>query len=467
MAVYTLYQLAQSVRRSLSQTFSGEYWIKAETSDVRTRRPGAHLYLELIEKEEESQNLLAKARATIWAARCPAIIDRFERETGQPFASGLQILVKVSVRYHELYGLSLDILDIDPVFTLGGLAERRRKIIAQLRKEGLLDRNKRHPLPALIRHIAVISSGTAAGWGDFRTHLLHNPHGFPFLAQLFQATMQGSGAERSIVAALERVERSGIPFDAVVIIRGGGAVSDLSCFDSYELALRVAMFPLPILSGIGHERDESIVDLVAHTAFKTPTAVADFLVSHRLEARTLLSERSIALERSIRRMLEAEHHRLVERSQQLPALVRRTTREHSELIHYYRTQLMKGCLRFIQYEQTFLTQAQHLATSRLTPALVSAHEQLHFWQKRLPEVVQRSLRLHREQLDGLSRQIDLLSPKKTLERGYSIILKEGKALTGQISVGDHLTVLTAQQQFRTTVDQVAKPGEKLLTKEAN
>lgn len=279
----SLYELNNLVRGVIADTFSQRFWIRAEMSDVRCNQNG-HCYLEFIEKDSNNKTIIAKARGSIWSNVFRMLKAYFESETGQAFASGLKVLVQVSIEFHELYGYSLNVHDIDPSYTLGDQAKNRTLIIKQLEEEGVLDLNKELPLAKIANRIAVISSPTAAGYEDFCNQLTNNKDGFIFYNKLFPAIMQGDRTEQSIIAALDRIYENIDKFDAVVIIRGGGATSDLSSFDSYLLAANCAQFPLPIITGIGHERDDTVLDIVAHTRTKTPTAVAEFLIKHIYES---------------------------------------------------------------------------------------------------------------------------------------------------------------------------------------
>ena len=234
--------------------------------------------------------MVAKARAQVWANRWAFLKPMFEQTTGQTLSTGMQVLVQVEVTFHELYGYSLNITDIDPTYTLGDLARRRQEILRQLEEEGISTMNKELPLPRLLQRIAVISSATAAGYEDFHNQLIHNKRRLSFKTKLFQATMQGNDVADSIISALNRIAKEIDEWDAVVIIRGGGATSDLQGFDSLELAENVAQFPLPVITGIGHERDDTIIDLIAHTRVKTPTAAAELLIHHQEEELDMLED---------------------------------------------------------------------------------------------------------------------------------------------------------------------------------
>ncbi|MEE1233690.1 MAG: exodeoxyribonuclease VII large subunit, partial [Phocaeicola sp.] len=280
--VLSLYELNGLVRRSIQACLPDEYWVQAELSDVRSNYSG-HCYLELVQKDPKSNSLVAKARGMIWSNVFFRLKSYFEEETGQAFVSGIKVLVKVTVGFHELYGFSLTIIDIDPTYTLGDMARRRKEILNRLDAEGILTLNKELDFPELPQRIAVISSATAAGYGDFCNQLENNIYGFQFFTRLFPAVMQGDKVESSIIAALDAINAEIDNWDAVVIIRGGGATSDLSGFDTYDLAANCAQFPLPIITGIGHERDDTVLDMISHTRVKTPTAAAEFLIARFAE----------------------------------------------------------------------------------------------------------------------------------------------------------------------------------------
>lgn len=309
MKQYTLTELCAEIGDVLAESLSPTYWVQAEISSLSEK--GGHLYLELVDGKT------AKMRATCWAGNRELLIAYFLQETGQPLQTGMAVLLETEVQYHAVYGLSLNIIGIDPSYTLGDLARQRQRTIAQLEADGLLDAQQLLPLPTLIRRIAVVSSPGAAGYGDFIHQLEHSP--YRFTTQLYEATMQGEGAEASILAALERIESEADHWDVVAIIRGGGATTDLSCFDRYTLCAVCAQLPLPILSGIGHTRDVSVLDLVAHEALKTPTAVAEWLI-HRLDEQTTrINDLLLRLQRTAERQILLRRHRVELLEQRLAA----------------------------------------------------------------------------------------------------------------------------------------------------
>lgn len=383
MEALSLYDLNALVRRSLEQCLPDEYWVQAELSDVRTNSTG-HCYLEFIQKDSRSNNLIAKARGTIWANVYRLLKPYFEESTGQAFVSGIKVLVQVTVSFHELYGYSLTVQDIDPTYTLGDMARRRREILKQLEEEGVLTLNKELEMPVLPQRIAVVSSPTAAGYGDFCHQLKNNSRGFFFHTELFPALMQGDRVEESVLSALDAILNRQEDFDAVVIIRGGGATSDLSGFDTYLLAAACAQFPLPIITGIGHERDDTVLDSVAHTRVKTPTAAAEYLINCMDLAADELEVLISQLHESVRSRLTEEHRKLISYRNRIPsAVVRRVSDAKLALL-----------------------------TTR----------------KDISLAVQTLLSRQRHRLELLQQRLADASPEKMLARGYSITLKDGKVV---------------------------------------
>ena len=273
----SLCELLNAVQQTIKLDFGEPLWVRAEIGEMHAN--GGHAYFELIENAEKSDKILAKIRATCWESTFQILKPYFEENTGQSLQQGIAVLVQVTVEFHPLYGMSLNIKDIDPAFTVGDMAMRRLQIINKLQNEGIADMNKSLQIPQFVQRLAIISSATAAGYGDFMHQINSNERGFKFYSVLFQSVMQGEAATNSIISSLEKIYANAELFDAVIIIRGGGATTDLACFDTYELALNVAQFPLPIIAGIGHQRDNTIVDMVVNQSLKTPTAVAEFIIS--------------------------------------------------------------------------------------------------------------------------------------------------------------------------------------------
>lgn len=415
----SLTQLNRLVKTALDEALPGTYWVRAETSEVRVNATSGHCYLEFVEKDETTGQLVAKSRGTIWARNFAVLRTYFEQETGQTFISGLKVLVNVSVEYHELYGLSLTVHDIDPSYTLGNMARKRMEVIRRLQEEGVFDLNKELTLAILPQRIAVISSPTAAGYEDFVNQLTHNDYGFPFYVKLFPALMQGEKTEESVIAALDRIYAHRELFDVVVLIRGGGSAADLSSFDSYTLAANCAQFPLPIITGIGHERDDSVVDNVAHTRMKTPTAVAAFLINRMAEQLALLDE----LRRTV---CEATRNQLTVKKTTWQILATRFPVFVTGHLERHRTSL-------------------HTLTARLSsvPQLLEKHtEQLELVPVHIRKAADAMLTRHTHELALSEQHIKLASPDHILKRGYTLTLKDGKIVkhAADLSAGDEISV---------------------------
>lgn len=419
-ASLSLLELNEQIKEQLRLVFDRAVWVRAEISELHENATG-HAYLELIEKDPISDRLLAKTKATCWSNTYRMLKPYFESATGEKLKAGMKVLVSCSVEYHELYGISLNIRDIDPNFTLGDMARRRMEIIRRLQEDGVIDMNKELVLSSTPQRIAIISSATAAGYGDFMDQLKHNEAGLVFYTKLFPAVMQGEQTADSIIAALDKIFEHQEKFDAVVIIRGGGATAELSCFDNYELAFNCTQFPLPIITGIGHERDESIVDMVAHTRCKTPTAVAEFLIScleNELQKLYDFEHGIISLSQQI---LQKENNRLQRLSLQVPRLV-------NELLFDQKSGLNLLSMKL-------KTQSEQQNRSHLLK--LEKHKQT------LKNSTQHLLVKKGHQLALAEQQLKLSSPETLLKRGYSLSLKDGKILKSktQVKAGDKITTL--------------------------
>lgn len=385
----SLYELNHYIRQSLRAALPDAYWVQAELSEVREAYNG-HCYIELVQKSEQGNTFIAKARGTIWANIYKMLKPYFENATGQRFTAGIKVLLQVSVDFHEQYGFSLTVHDIDPTYTLGDMARRRREILMQLEAEGVLTLNKELSMPQVPQRIAVISAAGAAGYGDFCDQLMNNPYGFVFYPRLFPAVMQGDKVEESIIAALDSIVAESDLWDVVVIIRGGGATSDLSGFDTYLLAANCAQFPLPIITGIGHERDDTVLDVVAHTRVKTPTAAAEYLIAQLVDAAEMLNESVDTLMVSVNERMHREENRLAQLATRLPSLFAlvNTRQQH----------------RIEQLEQRVRTALQQTLVKQT----------------------------HRLQL--MEKIIEGASPQLMLQRGYTITRCNGKVVTGAVKL---------------------------------
>ena len=408
MESMTLLELNGRVKSSLQFSMPDAYWVQAEISGISPSGQG-HCYLELVQKDPTGRTFLAKAKANIWRGTWMRLKPYFEAETGQTLQVGMKVLLQVSVTFHEVYGYSLVVLDIDPTYTMGDMARRRKEILEQLARDGVIGLNRELDIPALPNRIAVISSATAAGWGDFRNQLENNLYGFRFYVKLFPALMQGDDVERSVIQALDAVAARRDDFDIVVIIRGGGAVSELSCFDSYNLAYNIANFPLPVITGIGHERDDTVADVVAHTKVKTPTAAAEFIINMALDCAQELEGLTRRMSDAITGRMNAENVRLERLSQKLPSLFAVLRTRQEQILENYMMRSLTGI-------RNILTQNTH------------------------------KLELFEKSLSGAD-------PVQILRKGYSITRCNGKVVTGasDLNRGDRLTTVFADGKVESEI----------------
>ena len=408
--IVSLLELNLLVREVIECEMPNEYWVEAELSECRESR--GHCYMELVQKDEQTATPIAKASARCWASKWMLIRPGFERTTGQRLHAGMKVLLKVYAQFHEAYGFSWIVTDIDPTYTLGDMARKRQEIIRQLKQEGVFDLQRELRLPLFCQRIAVISSETAAGYGDFCNQLADNPYGFRFETRLFPAIMQGDGVEQSIIDALEKIFQmqtengDSSQFDCVVIIRGGGATSDMSGFDTLALAENVANFPIPIITGIGHDRDESILDMVSHTRVKTPTAAAAFLIDHLKTVLDSLNDSQEQILRLAQQKLTYYKSQFATVAELLPRLfsnvkIRQEARLdalNNSIAHHAQQKILNSQLSIVNLEN------------------------------RLPILLDRRLMTEKHRLELLEEKTKSLDPALLLKRGYSITMKDGKTV---------------------------------------
>lgn len=413
----SLYELNSLVRDVISMSLPDSYWVEAELSEAREGY-GGHCYMELIEKDEHSNTPIAKAHASCWRNRWMLLKPQFERVTGQRIHAGMKVLLKVHAQFHENYGFSWIVDDIDPTYTMGDMARKRMEIIQTLKEEGVFDLQKELKLPMFCQRIAVISSATAAGYGDFCNQLADNGYGLQFTTALFAATMQGEGVEQSVISALNRINEEWENWDCVVIIRGGGATSDLSGFDTLALAENVANFPLPIITGIGHERDESVLDMISFQRVKTPTAAAAFLVDRLTEVYARIEDAQEAIVNYVKRRLQVERMKFERLSTQIPTLFSLVKVRQSN--------------RLDQLLNRLKVKAERIPADGL--------HRLEMLEARLKEPVARKLERELHRIDMLSQRAIAQDPERLLSRGYSITLKDGKGIkdASQLKSGDEI-----------------------------
>lgn len=435
----SLSELNEKVQGTITKAFPETYWVRAETSDVRVNASSGHCYLEFIEKNTNTNQIIAKARGAIWARTFHMLKPYFEETTGQAFTSGLKVLVKVSVEFHVLFGYSLTVYDIDPTYTLGDLAKKRMEIIRQLQEEGIFDLNKELELPELPQRIAIITSPTAAGYEDFINQLLQNKAGYTFYLKLFPAIMQGDKTESSIIQALDRICSYTDYFDAVVLIRGGGSASELNCFDSYHLAAHCAQFPLPVITGIGHERDDSIVDMVAHTRLKTPTAVAAFLINKIDEQAETLNELQQMLSGWSTEIITSHQNELTLLTTRLPSLVTYQVERNRTKLFSLKSDLSAANWLILKH-QGFLNEMKQTLLNASSNLMVDKRHMLKDTKQVIQNIAGSLLTEEKQSINLLEQFIRLASPDYILKRGYTITLKEGKIIkkASELQTGDEI-----------------------------
>jgi exodeoxyribonuclease VII large subunit len=426
----SLTELQLIIRDSLYVSLPDFYWVTAEISELKENSAG-HCYIELIEKNPDERNVRARVRAIIWSNRYRFIKAFFENSTKETLREGLKILVKIKVEYHELYGLSLIISDIDPAFTIGDMAIKRQLIIKRLEEEGVFSMNKELEIPLVAQRIAVVSSKNAAGYTDFIRQLKGNSFGYVFYTTLVETSMQGNDTEAGVINALDKIALSYHLFDLVVIIRGGGSQSDLSWFDSYNIAYHVTQFPLPVITGIGHDKDISVTDLVANKSLKTPTAVADFLIQSVAEAENYIFEMSTDIIEASRKIIERYKNRI----------------ETSAVRIYPVTRLMLTAIRESLSAKTIeinnkgknLIYKASLIPSGLHSKLISEVRSVLSVEKRELDMYNQNLRTTaisvlsstNQRMESLERNLQLLKPENVLSRGYTITSLNGKIIKGK------------------------------------
>ncbi|MCX6228591.1 MAG: exodeoxyribonuclease VII large subunit [Bacteroidia bacterium] len=444
-----LSELNGRVKQAVALSFTAPLWVVAEISELKINRNG-HCYLVLIEKEEQGDGIVAQAKATIWSYTFRMLQPYFESTTGQPLTEGIKVLVSVSVEFHELYGYSLNIRDIDPTYTLGDMARRRKEIITRLQADGVFEMNKELELPLVPQKIAIVSSETAAGYQDFMDHLTNNDGKYKFYTKLFPAIMQGNQAESSIIEALEQIYGHEDFFDVVVIIRGGGSQADLSCFDNYNLAYFITQLPIPVLTGIGHEKDDSIVDMVAHTRLKTPTAVAEFLVNTLAKFDTTIDELNWHFAQKVDEILLEARSKIEFYTRAIaPILQEKITKTNTKLDqtiykvdHLIRLFIQSKNYQLERTEEAFLQESKNFSRKQLrilersTTILSNAVKRISLHHKELigrkvkqsEQLIKKNLAEQFHFLELASQKAILIDPSKILARGYSITTYKGRAL---------------------------------------
>jgi exodeoxyribonuclease VII large subunit len=453
--IITLYEFNREVKTVLKNGITGTRWVTAEISDLNINRSG-HCYLELVEKDEVDERIIAKARGIIWAYTFNMIRPYFETVAGQELSSGMKIMMNVTVEFHELYGFSLLIKDIDPSYTLGDIARRKLEVLQKLEEEGILEMNKSLPHPLVFQKIAIISSPTAAGYGDFIDQLDHNAYGYTFYHKLFPAVMQGEQTESSIIAALERIFQYEDFFDGVVIIRGGGAKSDLHVFNNYGLASHICQFPLPVVTGIGHERDESVVDIIAHHKLKTPTAVAEFLIGKMIEfdnelktmqddflqfVEQYMTDKEKALHQLIYRLHTVTRHALSHNQYQLESAFERLNIFAEQYVSSKKRQIKDHVQNTAQLFYTNQAHHKNHLTAQLFKCKIS---------------VQSFLNNKQHQTGLFENTLKYIDPENVLKRGFTLTTHQNKIIKNVhlIKQGDHIETHLFKGKITSTVNKI-------------
>ncbi|TFV94326.1 exodeoxyribonuclease VII large subunit [Algoriphagus kandeliae] len=427
-------ELGHLIKSTLENELNPTYWVIGEIADFRVAAQG-HAYFELVEKQ--GSQVLAKMRSNCWQFTYRTIASRFESLTGTGIKNGMKVLAQVQVTFHPVYGFSLNVKDIDASFSLGERARIRQETIDRLTKEGLLRLNTNRPLPTVIQRIGIISSATAAGYGDFVNQLEKNQYGYKIYHRLFPSLMQGNEAVSSLIAAIEKAEnfKKALGLEALVIIRGGGAQLDLDCFDDYRLAVKIANCDLPVLTGIGHERDETVADLVAHSKLKTPTAVAEFILSsfRIFEDNILLLANKI--DRITNQYLKLAHNQIEGVSHRVQAIMFGQLRLEKEKVEHQKSRLGRASLGQIGHQKDFLANLQ----------------------KGISSFSSQQIRSENQQLSSLEKMLQQLDPKAILKRGYSRTEIGGKPIQlADPKVGDQITTITSNQRIESTINKIEK-----------
>ncbi|MBQ7150334.1 MAG: exodeoxyribonuclease VII large subunit [Prevotella sp.] len=425
----SLFELNNLVREVIATDLSMEYWVEAELSEVREVR--GHCYMELVQKDMFSNTPVAKASAKCWKSKWMYVRPKFEQITGQYLHTGMKVMLKVYADFHEAYGFSWIVTDINPEYTLGDMAKKRMQIIEQLKQEGVFDLQKELEIPMFAQRVAVISSQNAAGFGDFTRQLTDNSYGFKFQVELFPAIMQGEGIEGSVIAALDAINERLDEFDVVVIIRGGGATSDMSGFDTLALAENVANFPLPIITGIGHDRDESVLDMISHTKVKTPTAAAALLVEHLEVVWQMLMEAENELVTVAQHRIENEKQRLSHIAEKIPVLF--------SLVKTHYENVLDKLLMTI--------------SSMINEKVSSEKHNVQLMEEKIKPLVDVRLQKEKHHLMMLEQRVKALDPEILLKRGYSITLCKGKVVVdaSMLKSGDEVETKVRKGTFKSII----------------
>ncbi|MBN1387202.1 MAG: exodeoxyribonuclease VII large subunit [Bacteroidales bacterium] len=456
---YSLSELQKLIKKSLEEKLPGYYWVSAEISELKINYSG-HCYIELVEKTNQD-DIKSRIRAIIWSQKARLLMPYFENITGQTLSEGIKVLLRVNIEYHEVYGLSLIIHNIDPAYTVGEMALKRKQIIERLESEGVIYLNKELPFPMLPYRIAVISSEQAAGFKDFTDELDRNEYGYKYFTRLFSAVMQGKETEASVSHAINNIFEEKDNFDLIVIVRGGGSQADLSWFDNYNIAYLITQLPLPVLTGIGHEKDLSITDMVAHRSFKTPTAVADFIINQSLKTEEYLAqirESIIVLSREMVRRQRMVINRL---SVNMAPMVRASLHSKRILLNRSGLRLSGNIQSYLSHNRARLNTIKVNVGKRSLKHIDDKYRQIKELTIRFKPAVTRFKHQKHTILDNFSRSIDYLRPSRVLERGYSITLYNDKAVksSNELQPGSEISTILHLGRIESKVFDLKKPDK--------
>lgn len=438
---FSLFELNQQIKGALKESFPGSLWVRAEIAELRENRNG-HCYLDLIEKDEETNQVVARMRAMIWSYTYRMLKPFFETTTGQPFTEGIKVLIQGSVEFQELFGMSFTIQDIDPAYTLGDLEQKRLEVIRKLEGEGVLKMNKELSLPLVPQKIAIISSPTAAGYGDFIHQLENNAYGLKFYHKLFPAIMQGEKAPESIAEAFEKIFEYAHFFDVVVLIRGGGASVDLLCFDDYWLCYNITQFPIPVLTGIGHERDLSVADIVAHTNLKTPTAVAEFLIDGAGETLNTFNNFALSLKSIVKEKLNKHRQKVDRYGMQIKPLTQQflTLKKHHLIVRTERVPHRTHSI--IKREHQLLNQWTKLVEQLPAGLIKNQKKELVSLQNRVVLQSQYIIKDEKKRVDLLAKENQLNDPINILNKGFTLTYFDDHPIKDSVNLTNEMEITT-------------------------
>ena len=453
----SLLQLNNLIKNSIKLSFDSNYWVVAEISDFKVNYSG-HCYLELIQKNETETSIVAKARAMIWATAYRMLSAYFESETGSKLTVGIKVLVSVTVEFHELYGMSLVIKDIDPVYTIGENEKKRQDIIKRLKDEGVFEMNKQTELSVIPKNIAIISSENAAGYLDFMEHLENNAYNFKFHTKLFNASMQGESTETSVVNALDRIFAYEHIFDLVVIIRGGGSKSDLGWFDNYWIAYNISQFPIPVITGIGHEQDDTIADMVAFMRLKTPTAVADFIIEKCLDFKTQVSNYESYVYEYATDLIANNKQELISSIEHFKIFVENYLEKNSIKLKNLNKDFSNIVSNSIKSKNREINVLSDNLNSKLKFIFKLKNIEVAEQQRKIKIASKHNLAFSKNSILNFENNLKNLSPDNILKRGFSVTRFNGKSLRNikYLTIGDELETILFDGLIKSRVDSIEK-----------